>query len=136
MSAAAKIVDALLESDPKELAMRATAGLSPDTMIKFQCPFTAQGQPTRPYYFSDDLGDWASPEDGGWNRAEAFRLGDYIKNGVIDLNDLPIGCESIVVVNPDGSPGAEFSIEDLGMGTAEVIDTYAPPDGRDIEFGY
>lgn len=137
MTTPEKIVEALLENDPKDLAMRASAGLSPDTMIKFQCPFTPQGHTTAiPYYFSDDLGDWAGPDDGGWSRAEAFRLGDYIKNGVIDLNDLPMGCESVVVVNPDGSPGAEFSIEDLSMGTAEVIDTYVPPDGRDIEFGY
>lgn len=129
MNDAEKIVDALLESDPKELAMRATTGLSPDTMIKFQCPFTSQGQTVaRPYYFSDDLGDWAGPEDGGWERAEAFRLGDYIKNGVLDLNDLPFGCESVVVVNPDGSPGAEYSVDDLSMGTARVIDTYVSPD--------
>lgn len=133
MTTPEKIVDALLESDPKELAMRATSGLSPDTMIKFQCPFTSEGQRvSRPYYYSDDLGDWASPEDGGWNRAEAFRLGDYIKNGVLDWNDLPIGCETVVVVNPDGSPGAEFSTEDLGMGTAEVIDTYVAPESDDV----
>jgi hypothetical protein len=119
------IVEALLENDPKDLAMRASAGLSPDTMIKFQCPFTSQGQAgPRPYYFSDDLGDWAGPEDGGWDRGEAFRLGDYIKDGVIDLNDMPFGTESVIVVNPDGSPGAEFSIEDLDLGTAQVIDTY------------
>lgn len=127
MNDANEIVDALLEGDeidPKALAQRATTALSPDTMIKFKCPFTSEGQPNpRPYYFSDDLGDWASPEDGGWNRAEAFRLGDYIKDGVLDVNDFPFGCESVVLVNPDGSPGPEIPLEEL-IFTARVIDTY------------
>jgi hypothetical protein len=34
----------------------------------------------------------------------------------------------VIIVNPDGSPGPEYSIEDLGMGTAEVIDTYVDPE--------
>jgi hypothetical protein len=131
MTTPEKIVDALLEADdidPKALAQRASVGLSPDTMIKFQCPFTSEGQPTRPYYFSDDLGDWAGPEDGGWNRAEAFRVGDYIHNGVLDVNDFPFGTESVIVVNPDGSPGAEISLNELDAFTARVIDTYVSPE--------
>jgi hypothetical protein len=128
------VVEALLESDPKDLAMRATASLPPDTMIVFQCPFTdvGQGAPVphvaRPNYYSDEVGDWQRD----WNQASQFKLGDYIHDGVLDLNELPFGCESIILVNPDGSPGAEFSIEDLNMGTAEVIDTYVSPD-RDNE---
>lgn len=135
MNDADKIVDALLEGDeidPKAFAQRATAGLSPETRVKFQCPFTAEGQPTRPYYFSDDLGDWASPEDGGWDRAEAFSLGDYIRDGALDVNDFPFGTESVIVVNPDGSPGPEISLHELDSFTARVIDTYVSPD-RDNE---
>jgi hypothetical protein len=121
-------VDESEEIDPKAFAQRATAGLSPDTMVKFQCPFTTEGQQERPYYFSDDLGDWASPEDGGWDRAEAFRLGDYIHGGVVDVNDFPFGTESVIVVNPDGSPGPEISLGELDSFTATVIDTYVSPD--------
>lgn len=134
MTAPEQIVDALLEGDeidPKSFAQRASAGLSPDTLIKFQCPFTAttEGHPhPRPHYFSDDLGDWASPEDGGWDRAEAFRLGDYIHDGVLDVNDFPFGTESVIVVNPDGSPGPEISLHELDAFTARVIDTYVSPD--------
>jgi hypothetical protein len=123
-------VDESDETSTKNLAMRATAGLSPDTIVVFQCPFTdvGQGAPVPPVslpnYFSDEVGDWQRD----WNQASQYRLGDYIKNGVLDQNDLPMGTETVIIVNPDGSPGAEFSIEDLGMGTAEVIDTYVDPE--------
>jgi hypothetical protein len=131
MNDAERIVESLLEADPKDLAMRASAGLSPDTMVKFQCPFTdvQVEQVSRPNYFSDEVGDWQRD----WNRAEAFRLGDYIHDGVLDVNDFPFGCETVIVVNPDGSPGAEFSLEDLSLGTAEVIDTYVSPDSENEE---
>lgn len=134
METAKAIVDALLEGDeidPKALAQRASVGLSPDTMIKFRADFTdvnVQPVQARPNYFSDDLGDWASPEDGGWNRAEAFRLGDYIHDGVLDVNDFPFGTEWVVIVNPDGSPGANISLHELDAFTARVIDTYVSPE--------
>lgn len=130
---ASEIVNKLLEADdsddldPKSMATRATVGLPPDTLVKFQCPFTTTGEnETHPYYFSDTLGDW----DHDWVRADAFRLGDYIHDGVIDQNDFPFGTESVVVVNPDGSPGADYTLDDLGVSTAEMIDTYVSPDAE------
>lgn len=126
METAEQIVEALLDADPKDFAMRASAGLSPDTMIKFQCPFTTVGEreQAHPEYFSDTIGDWQHD----WERADAFRLGDYIHDGVLDVNDMPFGTESVIVVNPDGSPGQEHSLHDLDMGTAKVIDTYVSPE--------
>jgi hypothetical protein len=125
MNEAEKIVSVLLEIDAKDLAMRSVQKLSPDTTIVFQCPFTREDETTAvPEYYSEDDGDWQRE----WSLANRYRLGDYIKDGVIDLNDLPFGCESVIVVNPDGSPGPEYTIEDLDGGTAQVIDTYVSPE--------
>lgn len=131
---AKKIVNALLEADPKELAMRASEGPSLDASVVFQCPLTdVSGPPphtAQPNYYSDEVGDWQLD----WNQASRFRLGDYVQDGTLDLNDMPFGTESVILVNPDGSPGKEYSIEDLAL-ALNVVDTYVSPNS-DIEFGY
>jgi hypothetical protein len=135
METAEAIVNALLESDGKDLAMRAIKGLSPDTTVVFQCPFTDVGHnaptphQTLPNYYSEEFGDWQRE----WAAATRYRLGDSIKNGVIDLNDLPHGTESVIVVNPDGSPGPEYTTDDLDFGTAKVVDTYVSPEEEENE---
>lgn len=128
MSTPEKIVEALLgdQEDPKDFLAQM---LESDPVVVCMCAFTSQGE-TQPHpeYFSDEVGDW----DRDWNNATLFRLTDFAKDGVLDLNDLPFGCEALILVNKDGSPGETIPVEkfteqfpgDVGR----VIDTYVSPD--------
>lgn len=99
--------------------------LVPDHLghIKFMCPFTLvqrEGQPLVKHYFSDEVGDWI--ED--FNQATIYQIGDYAKNGVIDLNDCPMGTEAIINVSPDGQFLQEIPLD--GACGWKIVDSYVP----------
>lgn len=121
MSTAANLVEAILgDEDPKQFYRRIASELTGNEPVKAMCPFTSQGQTVAvPNFFSDEIGDWQP----SWSEGTTFKLGEFLKNGVLDLNDLPFGTEELVRVNPDGSAGEKISFAQF-----RVIDTYQSQD--------
>lgn len=134
MSTAERIVESLLENDPKDFLLNAEDG---EVVFVAMCPFTTVGQNEGPHpeYYSDDLGEWQHD----WERATRLNLSDYIQDGVLDENDLPFGTEAIILVNPDGSPGEQVPVQDLAkrfFNVRDQVDTYVSPEERyDLDEG-
>lgn len=107
--------------------------LVPDHLghIKFMCPFTLvqrEGQPLVKHYFSDEVGDWIEEFD----QATIYQINDYAKNGVIDLNDCPMGTEAIINVTPDGQFLQEIPLD--GACGWKIVDSYVPEsEGDDFD---
>jgi hypothetical protein len=91
--------------------------------IKFMCPITIlqrEGQPLVKHYYSSEVGDWIEDFD----QATAEPIKDIVKNGVIDLNDCPMGTEALVFVTPEGQFIREVPLD--GKCGWKIVDSYVP----------